>query len=518
MRVVPISPRACPRTCAATSRGCRRGRRGPTMIRCTCPGLRRADRVASRHALTQSRQSTCICDGLQKFERILLSGTRPSLATFLEELEPHNSTRRPASRSLSVMEELVAQFRRAATSVPAYARLLTERGVDPAAIVDRRTFAALCPVLTKANTFGLSTHAQQAEAADAIDGALDAAFAVKTRRTLAINCLPMGVTFSSKAMTVATTSGREDMAIALVKTFGAHYEQILIVSDPLFMRRLLDHADDQKVDWRRYRVRVVLGEEMFGEQFRSYVADRMNLDIDGDDAGSIISSFGVGELGLHVCFETASTVAVRRAAHQDPNLARELFGECDVLPMVLAYDERRMLIESLDLDRHGFGRMTISMLDSTLQMPLLRYQYGEVVRWLDPSRVLIESWRRGVQVAGPLPAMVALAGREKERLPNQSYVSAYKDALYSDPRIADRLTGAFRVTPLETGFVIVHVQLVPRARVRADFADRVRCALGIQAFAGQVVVSKYEDFPYGMGLDYERKFAYYVPGASLASA
>jgi phenylacetate-coenzyme A ligase PaaK-like adenylate-forming protein len=446
-------------------------------------------------------------------------------------------------------ETLLAAFRRAASTVPAYRQLLDEHGVEPTAIVDRDRFAALCPILTKANTFdrfpidqlcaegtlqdladvltssghggrfsfGLSTRAQQAEAAAAIDQALDAAFEVRTRRTLAINCLPMGVTFSSKAMTVATTSVREDMAVALIKTFGSHYDQVVLVSDPLFMRRLLDHADEQGIDWRSYRVRVVLGEETFGEQFRSYVAGRLGLDIDGDDAGAIISSFGVGELGLHLCFETPSTIAVRRAAHRDPLLARELFGDCPVLPTVLAYDERRTLIEALGLDQAGYGRMTVSMLDPTLPMPLLRYQTGDVVRWLDPSRIILALWRRGVKVAGPLPPMLALAGREKERLPNRSYVGAYKDALYSDRRIADRLTGAFRVVPVEAGFVIVHVQLVPGATVEADFADRVRSVLGIRAQAGQVIVSTYEDFPYGMGLDYERKFAYYVPGEALAA-
>ena len=120
-------------------------------------------------------------------------------------------------------------------------------------------------------------------------------------------------------------------------------------------------------------------------------------------------------------------------------------------------------------------------------------------------------------MAGPLPPMLALAGREKERLPNRSYVGAYKDALYSDRRIADRLTGAFRVVPIEAGVVVVHVQLVPGATVEPDFADRVRSVLGIRAHCGQVVVSTYEDFPYGMGLDYERKFAYYVPGEALGA-
>ena len=81
-------------------------------------------------------------------------------------------------------------------------------------------------------------------------------------------------------MTVATTSVREDMATALVKTFGSHYDQIVIVSDPLFLRRLLDHARQQGVDWRRYRVGIVLGEEIFGESFRSYVAGQFGMDIE----------------------------------------------------------------------------------------------------------------------------------------------------------------------------------------------------------------------------------------------
>jgi phenylacetate-CoA ligase len=246
------------------------------------------------------------------------------------------------------------------------------------------------------------------------------------------------------------------------------------------------------------------------------VAARLGLDLDRPDSGYIMSSFGVGELGLHLCYETPETIAIRRSAQQDPELARELFGECDVLPMVLAHNERRTFVEALDLDHAGYGRLTISMLDPTLPVPLLRYQTGDIVRLLDPSRVALALWQRGTPVRGPLPPMVALAGRERERLPSGSYVGVYKDALYADTDIADRLTGAFRVMPVGGSFVIVHVQLVPGATAVPDFADRVRAVLGIPAYAGQVVVSKYEDFPYGMNLDYERKFAYYVPGETVA--
>ena len=139
--------------------------------------------------------------------------------------------------------------------MPAYRCLLREHGVDPVAIVDSDTFAARCPILTKANTFdrfsvaelcvegamcdlanvltssghggrfsfGLSTRQQHAEAPAMIDYALDQAFAISRRRTLVINCLPMGVGFSSSRATVATTSVREDMATALVATFAVAF-------------------------------------------------------------------------------------------------------------------------------------------------------------------------------------------------------------------------------------------------------------------------------------------------------
>ena len=230
--------------------------------------------------------------------------------------------------------------------MPAYRQLLREHGVEPGAIVDLRdvrrplsdphkantfdrfpidqlcaegSMRDLADVLTSSGhggrfSFGLSTRRQHDESAAMIDDALDEAFGISTRRTLAINCLPMGVTFSSAAMTVATTSVREDMADALVKTFGSHYDQIVIVSDPLFVRRLLDHARRAGRRLGPVPCGVVLGEEIFGEQFRSYVAGRLGLDIDRADGGYIMSSFGVGELGLHLCYETPATIALRRAA------------------------------------------------------------------------------------------------------------------------------------------------------------------------------------------------------------
>ena len=143
-------------------------------------------------------------------------------------------------------------------------------------LAPRVSMSELASVLTSSGhggrfSFGLTTRKDAGESASVIDYALDRAFAVESRPTLAINCLPMGVTFSSRAMTVATVSVREDMAVALVRAFGGYYEQILLVMDPLFAKRLTDYAAAEGLDWSRYRIQVVIGEEVFGEHFREYL-------------------------------------------------------------------------------------------------------------------------------------------------------------------------------------------------------------------------------------------------------
>jgi phenylacetate-CoA ligase len=445
-------------------------------------------------------------------------------------------------------DAVVDAFRRAAASVPAYRTLLDEHGVDPRQVVDASSYARHAPLLGKSNTFdrfsldelsvggrlppladvltssghggrfsfGVTTRAQASLTADMVDVALDGAFAIRSQTTLVINCLPMGVVFSSNCATVATTSVREDMAVALVRAFGPRYDQIVLVSDPLFLKRLLDHARESALDWRRYRVNVVIGEETFGEQFRRYVAGQLGLDAAGDH-GRIISSFGVGELGLHLCFETAATVAARRAWFDRPALARDLLGEptltTTALPMLFAYAPARTHMEIVDADADGFGRLAVSMLDPGLPIPLLRYQTGDVARRLEPDSVRAVAARHGVELPDDLPAaLLAIRGREREALPS-GHVAIYKDALYADAAVANRLSGAVRLVQAASNCTM-HVQLASGVAEDVGLGARISSAIPPAARPTRVVVWSYSRFPYGMQLDYERKFTYFVPGAT----
>jgi phenylacetate-CoA ligase len=427
-----------------------------------------------------------------------------------------------------VAERLLAEFRRAADRVPAYQTLLAEAGVRAIDINDVWAFSALCPLLSKANTFdrfalpmlcdggqlrdvaevltssghggrfsfGVISRAEAASSGAFVDAALDTAFQVRTRKTLAINCLPMGVGVSSECMTVATTSVREDMAASLVKTFGGGYEQIVLIGDPLFLKRLTDHAAEQAVDWTSYRVNAVVGEETFGEHFRGYIAGCLGMDPSRDESGFIMSSFGVAELGLHLCFETRETLALTRAVAADPALAADLLGTTPGSwpPMILTFNPQRTFVEIVDPDEQGYGRLTISMLDPGRQVPLLRYQTGDIARLLARD-----------------PPMLALRGRAREALPNGAQVGLYKDSLYANPELARRFTGATRLV-FSGGRFTMHVQLVRGQKPSYVVERGLLAELPEPVRPSRLVLWPYAEFPFGMGLDYERKFAHYVPG------
>jgi phenylacetate-CoA ligase len=442
----------------------------------------------------------------------------------------------PSASAATLEERLLIEFHRAADHVPAYRALLEECGVRAAQVRDVSTFSSMCPVLSKANTFdrfsvaqmsfggalrdvgevmtssghggrfsfGVISRAEASSSASFVDAALDPAFGIMSRRTLAINCLPMGVVLSSHCMTVATTSVREDMVVALVKTFGDAYEQIILIGDPLFMKKLADHAVEQAVDWPQHRVSAVIGEETFGEHYRRYLEVSLGLYPGRPGSGHIISSFGVAELGLHLCFETAETCALARAAAADPALAQDLFGgetgPGSWLPMILSFNPQRTFMEVVDPDGLGYGKMTISMLDPGRQVPLLRYQTGDVARLLDSDRVADTLRGHGVTVGTIPKALLALRGRAREALPNGSQVGFYKDALYANPQLARSVTGATRLIFSEGRFTM-HVQLVRGRAPGAGLERDLLREMPSKARPSRLVFWRYAEFPFGMGLD-----------------
>jgi len=154
----------------------------------------------------------------------------------------------------------------------------------------------------------------------------------------------------------------------------------------------------------------------------------------------------------------------------------------------------------------------MSMLDPGLPIPLLRYQTGDLARLVDPSAAIAACRRHNIALPGELPPMlVALRGRSKDRLPNGADVGLYKDALYADHAASRQLSGAFRLV-VEGDRYTLHVQRVveaPKPGCEDDeLAARIVRTLPDAWRPQKVIVWPYERFPFGMSIDYERKFTY----------
>lgn len=470
----------------------------------------------------------------------------PLAPKFWRRMILHQLSRTTPERLRSLGERRVlASFRRAASGSPAYAQILGEHNVIPASIDSVKAFMAQVPVLDKRATFerfpldalwmpgtaarlagvltssgqggsfgfGLITRAQAADASGGIDLGLQRAFDVDRRKTLLINCLPMGVRFHSNAVTVADVSVREDMAVALMRAFAAHFAQIVLVMDPLFAKRLLDHADETGFDLRSQRIHAILGEEAFGERFRGHLCERLGVDPEDRRSAFVGSSMGVGELGLNLFFETRETVALRRMLDRDTQIRAQFLGRgdpADPPPLIFACNPLRTLVEVLEPDAHGFGDLAVSMVEADIALPLLRYRTGDVARLLTDDEVDALCGLAGDRVKPPPFPLVAIAGRRKDVLPNGRTVLAYKDGLYRNPTIAARITGAIRLSLRDVG-VHADVQLRREVQAPSGFETTIAQTLASEGETMTIRCWPFAEFPYGMNLDYERKFAYFRP-------
>jgi phenylacetate-CoA ligase len=439
-------------------------------------------------------------------------------------------------------KKAVLASKNAAQRSKAYQQLLNEQGIKPEHLDDQMDWNLL-PVLTKHNTFErftlgelsrplpadeladvltssgrggrsfgyrLSARKQHQDAWFDIDLGLQDVFGVDQKTTLLVNCLPMGVVFQSRAVTVANVSVREDMACSILRDVGPQFEQTLLCTDPMFIRRILDEARAAGVDWQALNTSVILGEEMLVEAQRDYLAARMGIDIDQDPSRLIGSSFGVGELGLNLLFETRETIRLRRAMRANTELSTLLCGSTTngTIPSVFCYNPLRTYLEILNAGPDGFGELCITMLDEHAVIPLPRYTTGDLGRLVSQSE--LKQAHQTTGAALPWLPVIAVKGRIKDRGIGMPSVETIKEVLYSDHAIADHLTGAFRLSTPDSGGVVLSLQAnTDSAAGSLELLTRLEELMARHEFAHlKLEVFGPTAFPWRPVLDFERKFSY----------
>lgn len=441
----------------------------------------------------------------------------------------------------SSLKQVVPAFQHAAEHIPAYRRILKERGINSEKIKTFEDFIEKVPILKKDDIFsrfsvselcvdgnienmasaiissgfsktfsyGIITKDDAKNLREMVDSFSDYIFDTSNRKTLIINSLGMGVNFLSSCPQVST-SVRTDTVLAFLKIFKNEFEQFIIFSDPHFAKKIVEDGIEAGLDWKSYDVSFVVGGDWISNSLVDYLMQLTGMNFDNMRKGQVISTMGLTELGLNIFHSTSELSRLRDIAQKNKELRYALFGEgTETCPEIMYYYPQRVFVETINKDNNGFGELILSMLDKGLKMPLFRYDSGDrgkIISYNELERILLKHNLSELLPELKLP-IAAISGRNKFIMHGTRRIFAedIREAIFKDKEVAGNLTGYFKLSKKQKP--LIEIQLKENAVQDDKFKQRLeRSIFDITKMPIEIRLYGYYDFPYGMKLDYESKF------------
>lgn len=286
------------------------------------------------------------------------------------ELERH-LTESPASAALEL-------FHVTAREVPAYQAFLRDAGCEPLSVLSPADFASL-PAATKdsyhrrypltglcrggelsaCDMLAVSSGStgepaiwprfvsDELSTAFRFEQVFRDAFRAHQQRTLAVICFALGswvggmyttaclrhLAAKGYPLTLVTPGNNKAEILRVLRALGPSFEQVVLCGYPPFLKDVIDSGRADGFDWHARPVKLVMAGEVFSEEWRSIVCDRLGAT---EPELATASLYGTADGGV-LANETPLSIGLRRALSQDPALARELFGESR-LPTLCQYD------------------------------------------------------------------------------------------------------------------------------------------------------------------------------------
>ncbi len=434
---------------------------------------------------------------------------------------------------------LIPAFKRAATRMPAYAKLLSDKGVNHKEINTIDDFQKRVPVFTKKDFFvdtpmeqlcvdkdirslklavtssgfsglfslGMSTEQDQNQIIFSVDTLFEYLINISEKKTFLINCVPMGVKIPT-SLPIAEVSVRSDMALALIKKFSPYFEQFLIIGDPHFLKKIIEDGIEQGTNWKDLPVNFITGEDWFSENYRLYLADLLGIDFNKPGSGFFGANFGIAELDLSLFHESTYTIRLRQELQNNTSLRERFFGKnMKITPIIFHYYPHKVFLETTQNNE-----LLFSMLNTDLLMPLIRYNsqdQGVIRSYEDVKKILTEENCQHLIPDLKLP-LVSVTGRSNRSLTVHGETvtpEEIKEGLYSDYEVAFLTTGYFKLSQMVDNEGKIEIQLKKGVKKTAELETKFSKALLKYVDTNlDIQFYDYQDFPYGMELDYERKF------------
>lgn len=311
-------------------------------------------------------------------------------------------------QSINHVDKVIGLFQRCVAEVPAYRQFLQSHAVNLTAINNYAAFQTL-PLLTKANymqayplperclggslkgadriavssgstgkpTFWPRSAAHELDVAVRFEQVFHDSFRAHERSTLAVVCFALGnwvgglfttsccwhLTRKGYPLLVATPGNKKAEILRVVRELAPHFEQTVLLGYPPFVKDVIDTGIAEGIEWALYKPKLVFAGEVFSEEWRSLVCQRIGSSLPCQDTASLYGTADGGVLGN----ETPFSIAIRRWFANHPAAAHTLFGEAR-LPTLVQYDPLSRYFET-----HA-GTLVVSGENS---VPLLRYHIAD---------------------------------------------------------------------------------------------------------------------------------------------
>ena len=305
-------------------------------------------------------------------------------------------------------EKVLALFQRCVADVPAYRHFVEAHGINPAGITSYPEFQEL-PLMSKANymqayplpercfggslngsdrvavssgstslpTFWPRSATYELDVAVRFEQVFHDCFRAHERSTLAVVCFALGnwvggmfttsccwhLASKGYPLLVATPGNNKAEIFRVVRQLSPHFEQTVLLGYPPFVKDVIDAGVAEGIDWASYKPKLVFAGEVFSEEWRSLIGERIGSNAPCHDSASLYGTADGGVLGN----ETPFSIAIRRWLANHPDTARQLFGESR-LPTLVQYDPVRRFFETHD------GTLVITSENS---VPLVRYHIAD---------------------------------------------------------------------------------------------------------------------------------------------
>lgn len=422
-------------------------------------------------------------------------------------------------------DDIVMLLKRIIKKWPAYRRLIEGKGIDPSKIDSISDFPILdkqfisraihtVPLFKVKNivpssgstgvdfSFGLFGEMEMKKASVAIEEFLQKRFNTGNKKTLILNLLPGAMTIQSSTATVASIGVRTDTAIFAIKSLGSSFEQIILIGEPLFIKNLVENGLKESIQWKYLPLFIIVGGEWIAESYRTYLENIVGYH-------RIYSSMGMAELGLNYFYETDETIMLRRLLFEDSRLLRMLLGNLDFCPMLFAYDEDDVYVETIAEPNDDFESILLTTTDPIRVLPLIRYKSGDKGKKLPCPAINDALKAMGYRELLNRTDSPILAHFGRGKNISGIYPEVIKDIIYSSMEIASSTTGNFILNSWEDT-VELWIQLKEDVYPTHDIKNIYRNSFNRLPL--HIELYSFDLFPYP--LNFERKVRYVNEGNS----